>query len=73
MSDMNFRHPFEAAWPNRKQVAYYIRTAKTAAERKVWRDMLNGASFTKPKTNTESKTEKKVAKDVKDNKGGKKK
>lgn len=48
MADMNFRTSYEAPLP-KKQVAHYIRNATSAAERKVWRDMLNGPEYHKAK------------------------
>lgn len=62
MSDMNYRTSYEYPHPNRKLVAHFLRNAKTAGERKVWRDMLNSGAFHKPKTTPVS--DKKVKKEA---------
>ncbi len=72
MSDMHNRTNFEYPYPTRKQVALYLRQAKTAGERKVWRDLLNSDAFHKVKNPHASKTDKKVSK-VEETKPGKKK
>jgi hypothetical protein len=45
----HLRTPYEFPHPTRKQVARYIRAAKSSGERKVWRDLLNSDAFHKVK------------------------
>jgi hypothetical protein len=63
-SDMNYRGPLDAPL-SIKQVRHYLRTATSPAEKKVWRDMLNGPEYNKSKAE-------KPKKDKTDSKGKKK-
>lgn len=55
---MKYRTPYESNALNRRQCARYIALAKTPGERKVYRDMLNGPEFHKPKDRAGRKIEK---------------
>lgn len=46
MADMNYRTSYESPLPV-KQVRHYLINAKTPAEKKIWRDMLNGPEYHK--------------------------
>ena len=52
---VGYRTPYEYPLPV-KQVRHYLKMARTAAERKVWRDLLNGSAYHKYKGDYKSET-----------------
>jgi hypothetical protein len=52
-----YRSQYEHNVLNKRQCARFIALAKTPAERKVYRDMLNGPEFHKPRDRAGRKTE----------------
>jgi hypothetical protein len=62
----HLRTPYEFPHPTRKQVSKYLHAAKSPAERKVWRDLLNSEAFHKVKhpVASSSRTSRKVDKAV---------
>lgn len=63
MADMNFRTPLDFPLPV-KQIRHYIQTSTSGAEKKVWRDMLNGPEYNKHKAD-KLKKEKEAKPEVK--------